>query len=305
MLLEHLDGHPRVEPVAFDAANRLGAPQPLAIDGEADPAQLGQPGLRSPAGPGVARHVRHGPIERPRVAGGRPANGRGLQPGGLGHVVDRRALDHLVLSENRVAQEGDRFARLAIQIVVADHAVPRRRDAGGHGGVAGPGDRGKAADHPPGPRAFAGQSPHGGHVGLRIVEVEVRQPVDAQEHNAPILVRRATGRGRGEQRNEHNGQGDRAANEHEHGKSPDGRNAAGARHSTARDGVRQQTSALCPFPLSRLRARRVLRQRLNGTSRPSVRRAGQSAPATRAARAPRPARRSPKSTTRSPAGPKP
>ena len=104
MLLDHLGSHPRVQPIAHAAAGGLAAPAGLPIDGDAFPAQFGQPGLGGEAVPAIAEHVGGGPVE-PGIARGRPGNGGDFQACLVGRIEYRGHLHRLVLVEHRVADQ--------------------------------------------------------------------------------------------------------------------------------------------------------------------------------------------------------
>ncbi len=87
-------------------------------------------------------------------------------------VVDGGRLDDLVLVEQRIGDEGDPGARLPVQKVVADHAVPGGRDAGHQRRVIGPGDGREGALQPFGPGAVFGQLAERGQIGPRIIEIK-------------------------------------------------------------------------------------------------------------------------------------
>jgi hypothetical protein len=189
--LEELANHTRVEPVARYAAAGHRAPGILLVDRPPRLTQLLQPRPRSVVRPGVGlEHVGHGPVEAFGLAAGRPAHRRRLQSRLVGGVVDRGDLDRLVLVEHPIEDQGHGLCRGAIEIVVAYHTVPGRRGAGGQRRMSRPGDGWKRGDHPLFRTGALGrQFPHHGHVGPRIIKIEVGQAVNRHHDYATVLVR--------------------------------------------------------------------------------------------------------------------
>ena len=194
MLLDRLGSHPRVEPIAHAAAGGLAAPAGLPIDGDAFPAQLGQPGLGGEAVPAIAEHVGSVPVDGRGIARGRPGNGGDFQPCRVGRIEYRGHLHRLVLVEHRVADQRDGLACGAIKITVAHHAGLGGGGPGDQGDVIRPGDGGENGDHSLGPRPFAGQAYGWWACRPRIVEVEVRKAVDGHQDHAAVGMRLSAGR---------------------------------------------------------------------------------------------------------------
>jgi hypothetical protein len=123
------------------------------------------------------------PVERFRTAAARPHHSSGLQPGPLCEIIDRRHAHDLLLVEERVPNQRHQLARCPIEEAVSHDPVLCRGNSGDQGGVDWPGDRGQDCAHLLGPSAFRGEPANGWHLSLRIVEIEMRQPIHTQEND--------------------------------------------------------------------------------------------------------------------------
>ena len=118
------------------------------------------------------RHIWNGPVQSFGVAAGRPANRRGLQAVLLCQIVDRRDLDDLFLVVNRIGDKPDSLARLAVEIIVSQHAVARGIHAGHQCRVVRPGHGRRGGFHPARLGACVGELSYCRHLRLRIIQIK-------------------------------------------------------------------------------------------------------------------------------------